>query len=65
MNKDRVKGEVNQVVGKLKEATGRAVGDKRLEQKGRNQKIIGAVQKGLDDIKQEFRGPSKNRHGGA
>ena len=44
MNKDQVKGQVKEVVGTLKETTGKVLGDKSLEAKGLAEKIVGKVQ---------------------
>jgi uncharacterized protein YjbJ (UPF0337 family) len=51
MNKDQVKGRLKKAEGKVKEVTGKIVGDKFLEQKGRNKRAAGAVQAGYGDLK--------------
>ena len=38
MNKDQVKGRVEEVKGKIKQVTGAVVGNKTLEEKGKVQK---------------------------
>ncbi len=43
INKDQVKGHANEVIGKVKETVGEAVGNKKLEIKGAIQKNIGKV----------------------
>jgi len=52
MNKDQVKGQVNQTDGKIKEVVGKAVGNEKLEAKGKVQGVIGGVQTTLGDVKQ-------------
>jgi uncharacterized protein YjbJ (UPF0337 family) len=51
MNKDQVRGRVEEVKGSIKEAAGKAVGDKALEAKGNIQKNLGKVQGKFGDIK--------------
>lgn len=53
MNKDQVKGRVDQAVGKVKEKTGDATDDKRLEEKGRAEKAGGKAQAGYGDAKEK------------
>jgi uncharacterized protein YjbJ (UPF0337 family) len=55
MNKDQVKGRLNEAAGKVKEVTGKAVGNKTVEEKGRAQKNIGKVQAGYGDVKNEIK----------
>jgi hypothetical protein len=55
MNKDQVKGRVEEVKGKVKEVTGQVVGNKSLEAEGNIQKNIGKVQAGLGDMKSEVK----------
>ena len=50
MNKDQIKGRINEAEGKSKEVTGNIIGNKRLEEKGKVQKNIGKIQKGLGNI---------------
>jgi uncharacterized protein YjbJ (UPF0337 family) len=51
MNKDEIKGQANEVDGKIKEVTGKVVGDKKLEVKGSVQGSVGQAQKKLGDVK--------------
>lgn len=51
MNKDQVKGRVEEVKGKVKEVAGNIVGNKSLEAKGTVQKTAGKIQAGLGDAK--------------
>ena len=53
MNKDQLKGRVEELKGSIKEATGRLVGDDTLEAKGIIQKNIGKVQEKVGDLKQD------------
>jgi uncharacterized protein YjbJ (UPF0337 family) len=43
INKEQVKGRLAEAKGRVKELTGRVVGDKDLAVKGEAQKIAGAV----------------------
>jgi len=54
MNKDQVKGSVDQATGKTKEAIGKAVGNKDLENKGKMQHAGGKVRKGSGDVKESI-----------
>jgi uncharacterized protein YjbJ (UPF0337 family) len=54
MNKDQIKGRVEEVQGKVKEVIGKAVGNKDLEAKGHIQKNVGAVQASLGDTKDDI-----------
>jgi len=53
MNKDQLKGRVEEMRGGIKEVTGKLLGDKTLEAKGIVEKNIGKVQENLGDVKQE------------
>ncbi|WP_295585230.1 CsbD family protein [uncultured Lamprocystis sp.] len=55
MNKEQVKGRVEQAKGKAKEVTGHAVGNKDLERKGKNQKNSGKVGAALGDLKEDLK----------
>jgi uncharacterized protein YjbJ (UPF0337 family) len=48
MDKDRIKGTVEQAKGAVKEAAGKVAGDAKLEVEGRNQKAAGKV-RGVKD----------------
>jgi uncharacterized protein YjbJ (UPF0337 family) len=56
VNKDQVKGAAKQVKGSVKEAAGRATGNRRIEFKGKAEKVAGKVQKGFGDIKEKIKG---------
>ena len=53
MNKDQIKGQANEVDGKIKEVTGKVVGDKELEVKGSVQGSVGQTQRKFGDVKQD------------
>lgn len=55
MNKDQVEGRVEEGKGKIKEVTGKVIGDKKMEIEGNVQKNIGKTQKGYGDIKQDIK----------
>ena len=55
MNKDQVKGRVEEAKGKVKEVAGKAAGNKELEQKGRMQKAGGKIQAGYGDLKEDIK----------
>jgi uncharacterized protein YjbJ (UPF0337 family) len=59
INKDQVKGRLEEVKGTIKEATGKLVGDKTLEAKGNIQKNLGKVQAKFGDVKQDVKESSK------
>jgi len=55
MNNDQIKGRIDEVKGKVKQAIGIVVGDKKMEKKGQAKKIKGAVQAGIGDAKAEIK----------
>jgi uncharacterized protein YjbJ (UPF0337 family) len=59
MNKDQVKGRVEEAKGSIKEGTGKLVGDERLEAKGNIQKNLGKVQAKVGDVKQDLKDSKK------
>ena len=52
MNKDQVKGRVEQTSGKVKEVTGKLVGNDRLQSQGMAEQVKGKVQAGYGDAKE-------------
>lgn len=52
MNKDQVKGRVEQTSGKVKEVTGKLVGNDRLQSEGMAEQVKGKVQAGYGDAKE-------------
>jgi uncharacterized protein YjbJ (UPF0337 family) len=59
MNKDQVRGRVEQAKGSVKEAAGRLVGDRTLEAQGKIQKNIGKVQGKFGDLKRDVKDSQK------
>lgn len=55
MNKDQVKGRVEEAKGKIKEVAGHTVGNPDLEDRGTAQKIGGMVQKNYGDLKENVK----------
>ena len=55
MNKDQVKGRIEEVKGKVKEVAGKITDDKNLEVKGNIQKNIGKAQAGFGDLKNDLK----------
>jgi uncharacterized protein YjbJ (UPF0337 family) len=44
MNKDRIEGAAKQATGALKEATGKILGDAKLQSDGKAEKVEGKIQ---------------------
>ena len=55
MNKDQVKGRVEQSSGAIKEAAGKLVGNDRLRTEGAAEKVKGKVQAGYGDAKENVK----------
>lgn len=55
MNKDQIKGRMEEAKGKIKEATGRVTGNPDLQNRGAIDKATGKVQKNLGDAKQKVK----------
>ncbi|PTD96462.1 CsbD family protein [Pseudothauera lacus] len=55
MNKDQVAGRADKVKGKIKEVTGKVVGNKELEAEGRTQSTAGKVRAGYGDLKEDIK----------
>ena len=55
MNKDQVKGRVDEATGKMKEAAGRAMGNPDLENRGTVEKVGGKAQKAYGDVKEDLK----------
>ncbi len=51
MDKEHIKGAAKQARGNVKEAVGKATGDKKLEVDGKLDKVEGAARKAAGDIK--------------
>ena len=61
MNKDQVKGRVEEAKGKIKETAGRAVGNPDLEDRGTIQKVGGNLQKNYGDLKADVKDSLKKQ----
>jgi uncharacterized protein YjbJ (UPF0337 family) len=59
INKDQIKGRVDEAKGTVKEAVGKLVGNETLEAKGNIQKNLGKVEAKVGDIKQDVKDASK------
>ncbi|MDQ2927514.1 MAG: CsbD family protein [Caldimonas sp.] len=55
MNKDQVKGRVEEAKGSVKETTGKVVGNDNLRDKGIVDKAAGKVQAGYGDAKEKLK----------
>ena len=55
MNKDQVKGRVEQVKGSVKEAAGKVVGNEKLKAEGRVDKASGKTQATYGDVKEDVK----------
>ena len=60
MNKDQVKGRVNEAEGTIKEVAGKLVGNERLEMKGKVQKVLGEAQAKFGDVKKDLKDAKKS-----
>ena len=52
-NKDEIKGKFDQVKGNLKEGTGRALGDRKLEDEGNADRAGGEIREGYGKAKRK------------
>jgi uncharacterized protein YjbJ (UPF0337 family) len=55
MDKDRIKGSAKKFLGGVKQATGKLVGDTKLEAEGHAQKVAGAAQNAVGGMKDSVR----------
>ena len=55
MNKDQVKGRVEEAKGKIKETFGRVTGNPDTEAQGTVDKVTGKVQKDFGDAKERLK----------
>ena len=55
MNKDQIKGRVEEAKGKVKEAAGVILDDDAMEIEGNVQKNVGKVQSGLGDLVEDIK----------
>ncbi len=54
MNKDQLNGRVENAKGKVKEAAGKLVGNRRLAAEGRVEQLAGKVQAAVGDAKRKL-----------
>ena len=59
INKDQVKGRVEEAKGSVKEATGKVLGNEKLEAEGNIQKNLGKMQSKFGDVKQDVKDATK------
>jgi uncharacterized protein YjbJ (UPF0337 family) len=52
--KDKIKGSLHEAKGKVKEESGKAIGNPNLRDRGTGEKVSGKVQKKVGDIKKVF-----------
>jgi uncharacterized protein YjbJ (UPF0337 family) len=55
MDKDRIKGSLDQAKGKIKEGVGKATGDSKLETEGQADQFTGKVQNTIGGLKDKIR----------
>ncbi len=56
MDKDRVEGSEKGIIGKVKEAAGKVLGDTKLKSEGKSDKAAGKVQNTVGGIKDTLKG---------
>jgi uncharacterized protein YjbJ (UPF0337 family) len=61
VNKDQVKGRINEVKAKIRETAGKVVGNRKLQVKGKVQGIVGAAQAKFGDVEQAVKDSLKKR----
>jgi len=59
MNNDRVEGAAKQAKGAIKDATGKVLGDAKLQSEGKADKLSGKVQNAVGGLKDAARDASK------
>jgi uncharacterized protein YjbJ (UPF0337 family) len=52
--KDKIEGTLHEAKGKVKEESGKAIGNPDLEDRGTGEKIAGKVQKKVGDVEKVF-----------
>ena len=55
MTTGQVKGHLKEAEGKIKDVTGKLVGNERLEEKGKAEKIAGKHEAARADLKEDIR----------
>ena len=59
INKSQIKGHIEEAKGTVNEATGKLVGNEKLEAKGKAQKVVGAAEAKFGDLKQDLKDAKK------
>lgn len=59
MNKNQVHGRTDEAKGKVKEVTGKAIGNKSMENRGKAKKLGGQTEAAYGDLKQDIKKASK------
>jgi uncharacterized protein YjbJ (UPF0337 family) len=52
--KDKIQGTLREAKGKVKEESGKAIGNPNLEDRGTGEKVAGKVQNKMGDVKKVF-----------
>jgi uncharacterized protein YjbJ (UPF0337 family) len=60
MHKDEIKGAAKDMKGSVKEAAGKATGNREMEAKGASEKTMGKLQKGVGNMKDAARNALKH-----
>jgi uncharacterized protein YjbJ (UPF0337 family) len=53
-SRDRAKGKVHEIKGKVKEKIGRATNNPRLENEGTDEKVGGKIQRKIGEVEKVF-----------
>lgn len=59
IDKDRIEGSAEQAKGKVKEWTGKATGDKKIETEGKADQVKGKAQNAVGGMKDSLRESTK------
>ena len=59
MDKNQIKGEAKKAKGKVKEVTGRTIGNDKMEQEGKLEHAKGTVQKKYGEVKSDVKRATK------
>lgn len=55
VNKDQIGGLAKQAKGAVKEAAGKATGNRQTQAEGTADKVVGKIQKGYGDLKEKVK----------
>lgn len=55
MDKDRIAGATKEATGAIKETTGKVVGDAKLTNSGKAEKVEGKIQNAIGGVKDKFK----------